>query len=325
MLSRALDFFRCFGVDGEGVYARAKFVGKDFVHAALARNAVHAGKGARNDAHPKMRFALRSRSRMSGMSSAFVDDVESNRRQGFGELSSNLIRYAHRRSIARATRMSSVTFSCFFIFAAHNPRMGAAGYRPRFGKDIRIKPDAPAPAPAAKPCAKSGCGGEGTFRVPRSRERLDQHIWFCLQHAREHNETWDYFQGMSQPEIEAFVVDALTGHRPTWPLGKRAAHAHRKQEPRSFRDAHRVFGDSFEEETRNGANARAARPLTGPQARALDVLNLEAGASLHQIKARYKELVKRFHPDANGGDRGSEERLKRVIQAYGVLRASGLT
>jgi len=203
--------------------------------------------------------------------------------------------------------------------------MGAAHYRPRFGKDIRIKPDAPARPPAAKPCAKSGCEGEGTFRVPRSRERLDQHIWFCLQHAREHNETWDYFHGMSPPEIEAFVVDALTGHRPTWPLGKRAAQAHGKREPRSFRDAHRVFGGAFEEETRNGADARAARPLTGPQARALDVLNLEAGASLHQIKTRYKELVKRFHPDANGGDRGSEERLKRVIQAYGVLRASGLT
>jgi DnaJ-class molecular chaperone len=46
---------------------------------------------------------------------------------------------------------------------------------------------------------------------------------------------------------------------------------------------------------------------------------------LHQIKARYKELVKRFHPDANGGDRGAEERLKQVIKAYGVLRASGLT
>jgi len=57
----------------------------------------------------------------------------------------------------------------------------------------------------------------------------------------------------------------------------------------------------------------------------LEVLDLDATATLHQIKARYKELVKRFHPDANGGDRGAEERLKKVIQAYGVLRASGLT
>jgi len=203
--------------------------------------------------------------------------------------------------------------------------MGATGYRPRFGKDIRIKPDAPAPAPAARPCAKRGCDGQGTFRVPRSRDRIGEHIWFCLQHAREHNETWDYFQGMSQPEIEAFVIDAMTGHRPTWPLGKRAPNAHGKREPKTWRDTHRLFGDAHEQEVSDGVNGARARPLTGPQARALGVLNLEADASLHQIKARYKELVKRFHPDANGGDRGSEERLKRVIQAYGVLRASGLT
>jgi DnaJ-like protein len=225
--------------------------------------------------------------------------------------------------------MSSVSFSCFFIFATHNPLMGAAGYRPRFGKDIRIKPEAPVRAKEPRSCAKRGCEGEGAFRVPRSRERLDEHLWFCLQHAREHNETWDYFQGMSEAEIEAFRVDAVTGHRPTWALGRRTARAHGdtsgKQDYRSFRDSHRLFGDAFEAAPGSGANGHNARPLTGPQARALDVLNLEAGANLHQIKARYKELVKRFHPDANGGDRGAEERLKQVIKAYGVLRASGLT
>jgi len=57
---------------------------------------------------------------------------------------------------------------------------------------------------------------------------------------------------------------------------------------------------------------------------ALAVLNLEETATLHDIKARYKELVKRFHPDANGGDRGTEERLRQVIRAYGHLRATGL-
>lgn len=203
--------------------------------------------------------------------------------------------------------------------------MGEADYRPRFGKDIRIKPDAPVTSPAVRPCGKRGCEGEGKFRVPRSRDRLDEHLWFCLHHAREHNETWDYFRGMKEAEIEAFRVDAVTGHRPTWPLGKRAAHVHGTQNARSFRDTYRVFSDGFDPAAGVVRDGAAARPLTGPQARALDVLNLEAGASLHQIKARYKELVKRFHPDANGGDRGSEERLKRVIQAYGVLRASGLT
>ena len=63
--------------------------------------------------------------------------------------------------------------------------------------------------------------------------------------------------------------------------------------------------------------------MTRLQIMAMDTLQLAHNATLIEIKARYKELVKRFHPDANGGDRGAEERLKQVIKAYGVLRASG--
>jgi len=70
---------------------------------------------------------------------------------------------------------------------------------------------------------------------------------------------------------------------------------------------------------------RPQRVVTRLQRQAFDILNLDTSATLIEIKARYKELVKRFHPDANGGDRGAEERLKQVIKAYGVLRASGLT
>ena len=40
------------------------------------------------------------------------------------------------------------------------------------------------------------------------------------------------------------------------------------------------------------------------------------------IKARYKELVKRLHPDANGGDRSSETRLQDVIVAYKTLMSA---
>ena len=203
--------------------------------------------------------------------------------------------------------------------------MSTADYRPRFGKDIRIKPDAPAPVQAPRPCCSPGCVGNGSYRVPKSRHRLDEHLWFCLEHARRHNENWDYFHGMSEAEIDAFRVDAVTGHRPTWPLGKRAAEPHREQAYRTVTDFHKVFDEADGNQTSTAEQRRATRPLTAPQARALDVLNLDSGASLLQIKARYKELVKRFHPDANGGDRGAEERLKRVIQAYGVLRASGLT
>src|SRR5436309_2054773 len=69
-------------------------------------------------------------------------------------------------------------------------------------------------------------GDEAGYRVPRSRENLHEHIWLCLVHAREHNESWDYFRGMTERQIESFRHEAVIGHRPTWPLGKRTARMH---------------------------------------------------------------------------------------------------
>jgi hypothetical protein len=200
--------------------------------------------------------------------------------------------------------------------------MAKAGYSPRFGRDIRIKPDV-THAPKVRTCAVKGCEEEGAYRVPKSREQLSTYLWLCLPHARAHNEKWDYFKGMSDAEIARFQEEAVIGHRPTWPLGKRAAGVPGGNA--GFRGAYHiedgfaVFGDVKEAQPR-----RPERVLTRLQHQAFDILDLETSATLNEIKARYKELVKRFHPDANGGDRGTEERLKQVIKAYGVLRASGI-
>ena len=41
-----------------------------------------------------------------------------------------------------------------------------------------------------------------------------------------------------------------------------------------------------------------------------------------RLRQRYSELVRRYHPDRNGGDRTYEARLGRVVEAYQVLRKS---
>lgn len=204
--------------------------------------------------------------------------------------------------------------------------MSSYAYRPRFGFDIRINPDKPRPKVVGKRCAKPGCAATAEVYVPKTRNDMSDRQWLCREHLREHNQGWNYFAGMSDQEIERFCLDSITGHRPTWPLGKRAANrADEKERTRSawsyrFEDGFAVFEDA--------AEATAPPPhktrLTKGQLDALAVLNLEESATLHDIKARYKELVKRFHPDANGGDRGTEERLRQVIRAYGHLRATGL-
>jgi hypothetical protein len=199
--------------------------------------------------------------------------------------------------------------------------MAKAGYKPRFGVDMRIKPDAKVPQPKTRTCEAPGCTGEGTCRVPKSREHVNEHLWVCVAHARAHNEQWDYFSGMNEAQIEAFRVDAIIGHRPTWPLGKRAARMRDGHSEPAYDDRYGVFGDVAEKPKPRAPERRLLRP----QLVAFEVLDLEPTATLQELKARYKELVKRFHPDANGGDRGAEERLKQVIKAYSVLRAAGLT
>jgi DnaJ-domain-containing protein 1 len=204
--------------------------------------------------------------------------------------------------------------------------MSSYAYRPRFGFDIRINPDKPRPKVVGKRCAKPGCAATADVYVPKSRQDMNDRQWLCREHLREHNQRWNYFAGMSDQEIEQFCLDAVTGHRPTWPLGKRAA-PNRTDNPERSRSywSYRVEdGFAVFEEAADATPPPRGTRLTKGQLDALAVLNLEETASLHDIKARYKELVKRFHPDANGGNRGTEERLRQVIRAYGHLRATGL-
>jgi hypothetical protein len=193
--------------------------------------------------------------------------------------------------------------------------------RPRFKMDMRIKKETARKAePESRPCAIAGCPKPGDCRVPKSRDNLTEHVFLCALHARAFNESWDFFKGMGDGDIAKFRDEALFGHRPTWPMGKRTARHRTGQGPLHFHDGHAVF----DEDDETGRPRRPERQLTRLQVMAMDTLHLPHNSTLIEIKARYKELVKRFHPDANGGDRGAEERLKQVIKAYGVLRASGL-
>lgn len=189
---------------------------------------------------------------------------------------------------------------------------------------------------APKNCAWAGCKETGIFRAPKDRspsgaEALNadaQYIWFCETHIRQFNQNYDFFKGMSDADVATFQRDALTGHRPTWNLGVNAANAAfgtpfaaRLRRASPFRDPFGFFDEPPGAAT--GEQAETRRKPRALEQQALDTLHLPPTASLNEIKARYKELVKRHHPDANGGDRSAEERLRKVIQAYDYLRKSG--
>jgi hypothetical protein len=187
---------------------------------------------------------------------------------------------------------------------------------------IRVKPGARAPEKASPgtPCSFPGCTAEGVFRAPKGREREGEYFCFCRDHVREYNASYDYFRGMDDASMAKFRQEDAVGHRPTWKLGARAASAHPIDES--------VFAEA-RAARRRGARGKPPQHEAPPRYNALAVkalMTLELGADATQakIKARYKDLVKRHHPDANGGDRSSEDRLREIIQAYNYLRANKL-
>ncbi len=170
--------------------------------------------------------------------------------------------------------------------------------------------------PEVRPCAFDGCAEPGEYRAPRSPGELDSYIWFCLEHVRAYNKAWNFYAGMSEDEIEAQIQYDTVWQRPTWPMGDRAT-ASGKDGPGDWRD---VF-DLFEEaKARRGRYAPPLDHAPTEEDRALVALDLDSSATLATVKARYKELAKRYHPDANGGDKSAEDRLKGINLAYSVLK-----
>jgi hypothetical protein len=166
-------------------------------------------------------------------------------------------------------------------------------------------------------CAWPGCSASGAYPAPQSPQELRRFIWFCLEHIREYNKSWNYFAGMNEDQIEAHRRADTTWHRPSWRFGTIGI-----DDPTRFRDPFGFFTDG-EAGPKPGGRAEAD-PKLGKGGQMMAVLDLEAGFTLEELKRRYKTLVKRHHPDLHGGDRAAEERLKEINEAYTYLVANQL-
>lgn len=169
--------------------------------------------------------------------------------------------------------------------------------------------------PNRRSCDHPGCREGGEFRAPKSRHTLNQYYWFCLDHVRAYNAAWDYYAGLRPEEIERMVRSDTTWQRPTWPLGRMVGGRSRFDTER-IKDPFHVFNEDFWQSPpeKNGASSA--------EMAAMRVMDLTGPLTPDTLKARYKELCKRHHPDANGGDKDAEERFKQIGQAYKTLRES---
>jgi len=197
--------------------------------------------------------------------------------------------------------------------------MVTARRRPVFRARDQRAPDAD-----TRPCDVPGCSSHGEYRAPRSRDALTEYYWFCLDHVREYNAHWNFYAGMNEEAIERQLRADTTWWRPTWPFGARGGLYGRLRNGAAYHWG--MFGpddDWDHEPIQVGDGVTGLRPRPGStEERALAVLELQAPVTRDAVKARYKVLVKLHHPDANGGSKESEERLKVINQAYSALMHS---
>ena len=186
-------------------------------------------------------------------------------------------------------------------------------------------------ASEGRQCEAGGCEEAGEFRAPGSRasgfDGPGHWRWFCLDHVREFNSSYDWFEGMSAEEIleaqhpvagwrresQAFRADAGVDGVPRWAdfddpldaIGARASDIRRRAVQR-------------QESATPAARAR----FTPREREALNVMGLGGNIDRPGLRRRYTELVRKYHPDRNGGDRSHEARLGMVVEAYQLLRKS---
>ncbi|MDQ8756465.1 J domain-containing protein [Sphingosinicella sp. LHD-64] len=173
----------------------------------------------------------------------------------------------------------------------------------------------------AQHCAHPGCEAPGEFRAPGA-QRPDFNgpgdwRWLCLDHVRAFNSAYNWFDGMTPEEISA-AQNPYGG----WDRETRAFASNGADRPPKWAD----FADPLDA---IGARFRAAqpqerkdgKPLSEGDRKALRLMGLEVDADRRQLRMRYTVLLRRYHPDHNGGDRSHEKALQQVIEAYTALKS----
>ncbi|KKB10925.1 hypothetical protein VE25_15425 [Devosia geojensis] len=196
---------------------------------------------------------------------------------------------------------------------------------------IRIRPRREEKPRVETPaCAWEGCEQPGLYRAPKGHRAEGEYHHFCLEHVRHYNTAFNFFAGMSRDELEeALHAPPKAETRSSFATGEASMRYSRTARTAGMRPGER-FGDPFGvfaryrwRQGKTEPSERAARPMNEPDRRALETLGFTRSAKSDEIKAAYKSLVKVHHPDANGGDKASEERLRAIIAAYSHLKKAG--
>ena len=163
-------------------------------------------------------------------------------------------------------------------------------------------------------CEWENCSQNGKFKAPLEKDNSKNYKWLCEQHIKLFNSNWNYFEGMSQNEIENFIKSDITWHRPTQQFGSSDNFFNIL-----WNNALSDKFNFFKEEKMN--NALKNRKFNEKDKDAFKIMGLESNADWLIIQKKFKTLVKKFHPDRNSGNKEFENKLKKITMAYSHLKA----
>lgn len=208
--------------------------------------------------------------------------------------------------------------------------MSDYAYKPRLGFDIRVRPrrrgEPVKPAwdeSVERICEHPDCREKAHVPAAKSPREPQVKVWLCAAHASAHNAQWNYFDGLSETEAATIRHSTIYGDRPTWSFARndRARTTAKAKAPGDFVDPFGIFAGGRRGAAKEGVRDRTVSRL---QTKAFETLGLPTNAKPAEIRKRYAELVRRFHPDANGGDRSAEAQLSDVVRAHHILKKAGI-
>ena len=153
-------------------------------------------------------------------------------------------------------------------------------------------------------CNHPDCQEFGDYRAPIGYDNLNNYQWFCLDHIKDFNKNWNYHNKMNADQIENDIRYDTIWRRPTKPFGSGMKYFN-----------FTLNGEEMGSIENPNQDLNKKNKLFG----SLSVLDLDINADIKLIKKRYKELVKKFHPDITGNSKKNIDKFRKIIEAYNYL------
>ena len=154
-------------------------------------------------------------------------------------------------------------------------------------------------------CYNPDCKELGIYPAPKSKENLREYLYFCINCIREFNKSWNYFEGLNEQELEIEIRKSTTWNRPSWKFGTKNLNY-------DFEKAFRQFN----EQKKLDENKNVSKKIKD----AFNLLDLDLNSTPDEIKRRYKNLAKKWHPDVQQNETNhNKNKFIDITNAYKTI------